>query len=195
MSEKEDLRIRKTRASLYKGILKLMKEKTVEQIKITDICKESMINRSTFYDHFHTIQELLISLIQDSKEELKEELKKVDSKKKNMKDYYLLLIETFITYIEKHPTIHSTIELVKRNDYQTIYNMIVEIFMDCSKEEIKKNYTNTSNTPIEMITLFYSSGITKVLLDTSNWDLKQLKQDFETVLPENNFIKQKNTNN
>ncbi len=191
MSEKEDLRIRKTRASLYKGILKLMKEKTVEQIKITDICKESMINRSTFYDHFHTIQELLISLIQDSKEELKEELKKVDSKKKNIKDYYLLLIEAFITYIEKHPTIHSTIELVKRNDYQTIYNMIIEIFMDCSKEEIKKNYTNTSSTPIEMITLFYSSGIAKVLLDTNDWDIKKLKQDFDILLPDNSYIKQK----
>ena len=189
MSEKEDLRIRKTRASLYKGILKLMKEKTVEQIKITDICKESMINRSTFYDHFHTIQELLISLIQDSKEELKEELKKVDSKKKNIKDYYLLLIEAFITYIEKHPTIHSTIELVKRNDYQTIYNMIIEIFMDCSKEEIKKNYTNTSSTPTEMITLFYSSGIAKVLLDTNNWNMKQIKLDFNILLPDNNYLK------
>jgi AcrR family transcriptional regulator len=191
MSEKEDLRIRKTRASLYKGILKLMQEKQIEQIKITDICKESMINRSTFYDHFHTIQELLVSLIQDSKEELILELKKVKNKKNNIKDYYLLLIESFVSYIEKHITIKSTIELVKRNDYQTIYNMIVDIFMTCSKEEIKNNYQNTSTTPIEMITLFYSSGIAKVLLEESNWKIEELLQNFNTLLPDNNYIKPK----
>jgi len=191
MSEKEDLRIRKTRASLYKGILKLMQEKQIEQIKITDICKESMINRSTFYDHFHTIQELLVSLIQDSKEELILELKKVKNKKSNIKDYYLLLIESFVSYIEKHITIKSTIELVKRNDYQTIYNMIVDIFMTCSKEEIKNNYQNTSTTPIEMITLFYSSGIAKVLLEESNWKIEELLQNFNTLLPDNNYIKPK----
>ncbi len=186
--EKEDFRIRKTKANLYKGVLDLMKKKNLEQIKITDICNASGINRSTFYDHFHTIQELLEHLIEDSKEELILELKKISAKKTSIKDYYIQLIESFITYIEKHPTIHSTIELIKANDFQTIYNMIVDIFMECSKEEIKTNYENTSTTPIEMTTLFYSSGITKVLMEEQDWKLEKLINDFNNLLPEINYL-------
>ena len=40
MSEKEDFRIRKTKANLYKGILELMKKKTIEQIKINNTAKK-----------------------------------------------------------------------------------------------------------------------------------------------------------
>ena len=188
MSEKEDFRIRKTKANLYKGILELMKKKTIEQIKITDICKASNINRSTFYDHFQTIQELLEYLVLDSKEELIQELEKITSTPKMaIKDYYLKLIESYVTYIEKHPTIKSTIELVKRNDFSTIYNMIVDIFMTCSKEEIKKNYQNKSTTPIEMITLFYSSGIAKILMEEIE-NKNDLLKDFKTLLPNTDYL-------
>ena len=191
MSQKEDFRIRKTKANLYKGVLDLMKKKNLEQIKITDICNASGINRSTFYDHFHTIQELLEHLIEDSKEELILELKKVSSEKISIKAYYIKLIEAFVKYIEKHTTIHSTIELIKTNDFQTIYNMIVEIFTSCSKEEIKRNYENTSTTPIEMTTLFYSSGITKVLMEEKDWKLEKIINDFNNLLPDITYLSPK----
>ena len=51
--KKEDLRIRKTKASLYKSLLQLMEDTPFEEIKVSRICQLSMINRSTFYDHFN----------------------------------------------------------------------------------------------------------------------------------------------
>ena len=48
MREKEDLRIRKTKATLYKSYIELISSKNKEQIKISDICKKANINRSTF---------------------------------------------------------------------------------------------------------------------------------------------------
>ena len=49
---------RKTKANLYKGLIELMQEKEFEDIKVIDICKKSLINRSTFYDHFNDKFEL-----------------------------------------------------------------------------------------------------------------------------------------
>ena len=43
MKKKEDLRIRKTKANLYRSLLQLMEEKPFEEIKVIDICK-TMIN-------------------------------------------------------------------------------------------------------------------------------------------------------
>ena len=47
--KKKDLRIIKTRKALYNAFEELMKSKPFEQIKVSDICNEALINRSTFY--------------------------------------------------------------------------------------------------------------------------------------------------
>ena len=52
MAKKIDLRIIKTKKNLYEGLLTLMKERTFEEIKVSDICSAALTNRSTFYDHF-----------------------------------------------------------------------------------------------------------------------------------------------
>ena len=49
--DKTDLRIVKTNKALYEALLLLMKEKTFEEIKISDLCQKALINRSTFYAH------------------------------------------------------------------------------------------------------------------------------------------------
>ena len=87
MTKKEDLRIRKTKANLYRALLQLMEEKTFEEIKVIDICNTSLINRSTFYDHFNDKYELLSSYINDLKEELVEHLN-VEKEVNSVKEYY-----------------------------------------------------------------------------------------------------------
>ena len=67
---KEDLRIRKTKATLYKSYLDLIATKEQNQIKISDLCKKAHINRSTFYDHFKDKEELVNSLLRDTKNDL-----------------------------------------------------------------------------------------------------------------------------
>ena len=56
---KEDLRITKTRKVLFETLVLLMKEKSFEEIKVSDICKKALINRSTFYSHYQDIYALL----------------------------------------------------------------------------------------------------------------------------------------
>ena len=57
-----DQRIIKTKNNLYKGLLITMKNKSFEEIKVSDICKEAHINRSTFYNNFNDKYDLLFSL-------------------------------------------------------------------------------------------------------------------------------------
>ena len=52
MKKKDDIRVLKTKKKLYDGLLLLMKDNAFEDIKVSDICIVSKINRSTFYDHF-----------------------------------------------------------------------------------------------------------------------------------------------
>ena len=44
MKKKQDLRIVKTKKNLYEGLLKLMKNTSFEDIKVSDICNISLVN-------------------------------------------------------------------------------------------------------------------------------------------------------
>ena len=74
MDKKTDLRIIKTKKSLFQGLTHLMKEKKFEKIKVSDICAASLVNRSTFYDHFSDKYELLTELIENLRTELNSKL-------------------------------------------------------------------------------------------------------------------------
>ena len=61
VTKKVDLRIIKTKRNLYEGLALLLAEKDYDTIKIKDICDKSLVNRSTFYDHYSSKKELLTS--------------------------------------------------------------------------------------------------------------------------------------
>ena len=76
MEKKTDLRIIKTKKVIYEALIDLMKEKTFEEIKVSDICNKALINRSTFYAHYEDKYELLVEFINDLKSNFTNELDK-----------------------------------------------------------------------------------------------------------------------
>ena len=52
MPRKENQRIALTRRLLQEGMLRLLAQKKLEDISVTALCKESGINRATFYNHY-----------------------------------------------------------------------------------------------------------------------------------------------
>lgn len=65
-----DRRIDKTQRALKAALIKLMEEKDIRQITVTEIVKEADVNRGTFYKHYEVKEDLLESTIQDVIESL-----------------------------------------------------------------------------------------------------------------------------
>lgn len=55
MAKREDCRVFKTRERLRDSLIILLKEKSLEDISISDICRISGVNRNTFYFHYDNI--------------------------------------------------------------------------------------------------------------------------------------------
>lgn len=148
--EKKDLRILKTQASLFRALITLLKEKEFEQIKISEICSKSMINRSTFYDHYNDKNELLIAFMAEQKNEIEELINKEDNK--NNKIINILKIIT--NYIEDNIELYSSLAKIKNNSI--IKDTLIEIIIN--------SIDNTDKT------LFYAAG-------GVNYIVKYLKED------------------
>ena len=123
MAKKVDLRIIKTKKNLYEGLLNLMKERTFEEIKVSDICNKALTNRSTFYDHFSDKYELLDSLINDLENDLVEKLEE-NVNYSNAKEYYMQMIEIFFDHISNNINVYSSI--LKKNNNSIVMNIFME---------------------------------------------------------------------
>ena len=58
MAQKENQRIALTKKLLQEGLLRLLEVKTLDKISVTELCRESGINRATFYNHYTSPQDL-----------------------------------------------------------------------------------------------------------------------------------------
>ena len=66
MEKKPDgRRVRMTKLLLKDSLIELMKEKSIHQVSIKEICEGADINRSTFYRHYDTQYDLYDDIIED----------------------------------------------------------------------------------------------------------------------------------
>ena len=185
MDKKDDLRVIKTKKILYETLIELMKTKTFEEIKVSDICTQALINRSTFYAHYEDKYELLLEFINSLKEEFINEL----SKNKNIlntREYYLEMIRLFLDHIENKKDIYNAIMINNRN------SIMMDILSSVANNEvIKKMEASNISTrvPANIIAKFYLGGVLNLgiewLRDTNKYSKEEIIRYLEILLPEN----------
>lgn len=62
---KIDRRVKYTKMVLKESLTKLMKDKPISRITITEICNDADINRTTFYSHYNSQFDLLEKIVQE----------------------------------------------------------------------------------------------------------------------------------
>lgn len=70
--ENMDLRVRYTRMVIEESFLKLLQEKPVSKITVTEICQLAHINRGTFYKHYPDVPGLLEAMEEELFEQIEE---------------------------------------------------------------------------------------------------------------------------
>ncbi len=61
----ENQRILLTKRMLKEGLLRLLEQKDLDKIHINELCRESGINRATFYRHYETPHDILLEIERD----------------------------------------------------------------------------------------------------------------------------------
>lgn len=70
-----DHRTRVTQLMIRKAFTELMREKPIESITISELCKRASINRSTFYNHYLDLYDLRDQIVDNLKGEFYQALK------------------------------------------------------------------------------------------------------------------------
>ena len=185
--EKIDLRIIKSKRALYNALIHLMKKKTFEEIKVSDICNEALINRSTFYAHFEDKYSLLSSMLDNLKQQFINELNNKENNINNSKDYYIEVIKIFLTHIEKEKDTYLSIAINNRNSILT--DMIYDVIDNDVTHTLKHDVSlNTSSIPKPIISKFYIGAVVNVgmywLYNMSDYSKEELINYLVKLIPD-----------
>ena len=173
MEKKCDLRVIKTKNLIYSTLMNLMKEKTFEEIRVSDICNRALINRSTFYAHYEDKYELLVDFINNLKEEFVAKLSK-NRNNLDTRDYYIELIKVFLDYVEDKKDIYSLIMLKNRNSI--MMDILLSVVNDDVIKRVKSDEINTK-IPGNIIAKFYLGGVINLGVEWLKDDNKYTKED------------------
>ena len=181
MNKKIDLRILKTKKLLYNSLIKLIKDKQFEDIKVADICNDALVNRSTFYAHYSDKYDLLVDFINDLKDTMLQDLEQ-NEQIVNTKKYYMEMISLILEHIDSKKDIYYSILISNRS------GIIVDIIVDVAVKDINKRMEisniHKGNVPTDIMVVFYLGAVTSVCIEWLKGKDKYNKQDILNYLDE-----------
>ena len=186
LKKKTDLRVVKTKKILFNSLLNLMKIKSFEKIKISDICEESLINRSTFYAHYDDKYELLIDLFEERKLSLLKVFEDNENKAFS-KEYLMELLSILIDHIEENKEIYSAILANNRN------GILIDFLIDAIEKDVSERLKGNSeiknsDLPLDIIVKFYAGGLINIGIDcitrTKKYSKKELLLYIDKLIPD-----------
>ena len=181
MKQKEDLRITKTKNNLYNTLIQLMRNNTFESIKVSDICNKALVNRSTFYAHYNDKYDLLIDLINNTKEALLLDLSK-NEHIVNTKEYYIKMIEIILEHIENEKmTFYS---ILKSNENSVIIDILLDVTVKDINKRIEIDNVNKGNIPTDVYVSYYLGAVSGVIIQWLKSNNKYKKEDIINYLEE-----------
>ena len=181
MEIKKDLRIIKTEKALYEALIKLMQNKSFEEIKVADICNVALINRSTFYAHYNDKYELLVDFINDLKENLLVTIEQ-NNYDVNSKAYYLEMIRLVLDYLDSRKDMYHSI--LVNNKSSIIMDILTEVAVKDINKRIEIGNINKGNVPTDIFVKFYLGAVFSVGIEWLSSKDKYTKEEILKYLDE-----------
>lgn len=150
--ERENQRIVITKRMLKESMLKILKEKELDTINVTELCREAGVNRATFYRHYEIPRDVLVEIQQDLFRELRQKI----SLPGTLGDIRYV-VEQLCIYMNDHQELLRI--LVQNNSDTDFANFINDAYLELAKDYSHMAALNKlSQEDIQFMTLYSAGG-------------------------------------
>lgn len=157
--KKIDLRVKRTDKLILDTFMNLLKEKSFDDIRISDICNGAMIHRTTFYKHFEDKYNLLSYALKNIINGF--EIKSLDFYNNTVsRKFYINLFKSFLQHIENNRKIYLVGLRNLKSDF--LINNFKRIIVRSIKYRLEDNNKHGANftIPIPVLAeLYYATMI------------------------------------
>lgn len=169
---KENQRVAISKRLLKASLLKLLQKKHITKISVSELCREAKINRTTFYRHYETPDDVLVEIASDYIKAFR-----ASSAPSNAPhDLYNEIVQ-LCQFIYDHADVVKL--LIKNNTNEGI----TRIFQELSNDFVGKRKILYRGAPVDSDTLrlfggFFSSGIYTLI---GRWLLEDIPKTPEEI--------------
>lgn len=176
MSKKENQRIILTKRLLQEGLLRLLETKELDKISVTELCRESGINRATFYNHYCSPNDLLTDLELQMTEEL-DKLMAYPSSNSEALDQ----LESVCTYMQEHA--YSIIVLSKCHADADLADIFHKLDASLTPRKPKSRFTaNMDDDTLHLTTTFIYTGCYHLIREWLIKDIQKTPREIAQLL-------------
>ena len=177
MAQKENQRIALTKKLLQEGLLRLLETKPLDGISVTELCKESGINRATFYNHYSSPHDLLT----DIGNRLTAQLKLIIEHVKTAEDASKQLVHICEFFQAHAPTI---IALNRCHADTQITDALYDLNLSYQTHLVNNSKYAKQATPegLHLIAVFFYTGSYNILLEWIRKDLPLTPTEVATMM-------------
>lgn len=176
MEKKLDLRVRKTRKALTNSLLELLREKSFDEITVTELCNRAMVRKATFYNHFSDKTELLVYLIREMQQEAIEE-NAIGYDPAIPASYYVGAFRYLMNFIAGNEAL--VVSVLRSNAGNTVRNILEEQIRLNIDEHLRQEKTESIRESHEMLSVIYAGSIVSC---AAWWALKDERPDKEEMI-------------
>ncbi len=149
----------KTKRTLAGSLKKLMEQKSLSRITISELCRDCGLNRKTFYYHFDDIQSLL-------KWMLKQEAENVIKKQDLLTDYQALLALVIDYVDDNNDILNRMYDTTKQNSITNFFfPELRKAVKDMIEDLEKKTGCAVDEEFREFLGSFYTTSLSSLLID------------------------------
>lgn len=123
MSDKVDLRVRRTKKALADAFMQLLSTKTFDEITVNELCEAAGIRRATFYKHYSDKFDFLTSYAHLLRDKFDRLIWKADKPIPTV-DYYVAYARQLVIFINNNSA--AIDNLYRCNLFPTVMNVLVD---------------------------------------------------------------------
>ncbi len=173
-AKKTDLRVIKTKRAIRNAFTRLLSEKEVADITVTEIVQQAEINRKTFYSHYNGVHEL-VAEIED------EIITKIGDVMDHL-DYPAVLCKPHIAFEKLTEIIYSDYDfyspLLSMQGNISLVTKISETVHNRTKATLLSRHLEIDEVSLEIMLQFVFSGVFTVY---QNWFNSDRSMSLETL--------------
>lgn len=154
---KDNQRITITKRMLQEGLIRLLKNKPLDQIKVIELCEESGINRATFYRHYAIVRDVLDEMRRNILTEIQTLVRRERSDENLQKE-----LEIICQYCYEHSE-HLKILFANRTD-EGFTQMLNELYQEHLPEfrKVQQEY-HIASVDMKLASYYYAGGFFFIL--------------------------------
>lgn len=170
----------KTKQEIVTAFLSLIQEKSLDNIKITDVCKKAEVSVGTYYYYFKDKKECIREIIYELNEKLTSQMQMLE--KRTLKSSLFMYIELLCKEIEEEIGLNAAVNINQcQMEFESEFFLNVQGPFSCHIYQILDVYKNDSvkDKVLEEVTRDLSNMIRGSVY---SWSLLRGKMDLKNTL-------------